>query len=430
MTASTMKRTFLKMMALGGTAAWLYPLPFAHAQLRVEISGVGANQIPIAIGQFWDDPAGDNQVSSIIKADLQRSGLFRLVSTNELVREAGSVDDAQWKALGADALVGGTLRRVDGRIEVRYRLRDTAKGTDLGASALTVNPQFIRLAAHRIADDIFEKLTGIRGPFATRIAYVAKSNGEYRLEVADSDGENAFTAFRDTEPVISPVWSPDGSKLAYVSFNTKKPVVYVQELATRRRIAVANFKGSNSAPAWSPDGRKLAIALSREGLTQVFTINADGSDLRRLTSSGAIDTEPCFSPDGQTIYFTSDRSGGPQIYRMSSDGGDVRRVTFNGSYNISPAISPDGKMLTYISRRDGRFQVYVLELATSQELRLSDGARDESPSFAPNGRYIMYASESGGRSNLAVVAVDGSTRYTLSARASAIREPAWGPFTK
>lgn len=433
MTASTMKRSFLKIMALSGAAACFYPLLSAHAQLRVEISGVGANQIPIAIGQFFDDPASDNQVTSIIKSDLQRSGLFRVIPSSDLTGESGSVDDARWKALGADAMLGGRLRRVDGRVEVRYRLRDTAKGADLAASALTVNPQFIRLAAHRIADDIFEKLTGIRGPFATRIAYVAKSGNEYRLEVADSDGENAFTAFRDTEPVISPAWSPDGSKLAYVSFNTKKPVVYVQELATRRRIAVANFKGSNSAPAWSPDGRRLAIALARDGLTQVYLINAEGGDLKQLTTaggSGAINTEPCFSPDGQFIYFTSDRGGGPQIYRMNVDGSDVRRITTAGSYNISPAISPDGKMLSYISRRDGQFQVYVLELATSQELRLSDGQLDESPSFAPNARYVMYASKSGGQGTLSVVAVDGSARYTLSAKAFAIREPAWGPFTK
>jgi TolB protein len=428
-----MKRSFLKLIALGGVALCFYLPLSAQAQLRVEISGVGANQIPIAIGQFFDDPASDNQITAIIKADLQRSGVFRVISSTDLIGESGTADDARWKTQGADALLGGKLRRVDGRLEIRYRLRDTAKGADLAASALTVNPQFIRLAAHRIADDIFEKMTGIRGPFATRIAYVAKSGAEYRLEVADSDGENAFAAFRDTEPVISPVWSPDGSKIAYVSFNTKKPVVYVQELATRRRIAVANFKGSNSAPAWSPDARKLAIALSTDGLTQIFLINADGSELRRLTSGGAvgaINTEPCFSPDGQSIYFTSDRGGSPQVYRMNTDGGDIRRVTFNGSYNISPAISPDGKMLSYISRRDGRFQVYVLDLASSQETRLSDGPRDESPSFAPNGRYIMYASESGGRGNLSVVTVDGSARYSLNAKASAIREPAWGPFTK
>lgn len=422
-----MKRTFLKLMSVACLSPWIP----ARAQLRVEISGVGANQIPIAVGQLWDDPAGENQVSAIIKADLQRSGVFRIIETTDLVRENSASNDAQWKSRGADALVGGSLRRTaDGRIEVNYRLRDTVKSTDISALTLTLQPQFIRLAAHRIADDIFEKMTGIRGAFATRVAYVARSGSEYRLEVADSDGENAFIALRSSEPIISPAWSPDGSRLAYVSFESKKPVVYVQDLASRRRAAVANFKGSNSAPAWSPDGRKLAIALSRDGLTQIYLMNADGNDIRRLTNTAGIDTEPCFSADGQSLYFTSDRSGGPQIFRMNLSGGDVRRVTFNGSYNISPAISPDGRMLAYISRREGSFQLHVLDLATSQELRLSDGPRDESPSFAPNGRYLMYASESNGRGTLSVVAVDGSTRYRLSAKASNIREPAWGPFAR
>lgn len=422
-----MKRTFLKLISI----ACLSPLLPARAQLRVEISGVGANRIPIAIGQFGDDPAGVNQVSAIIRADLERSGVFKIIGKGDPVRESGAVNDGLWKSLGADMLVGGSIRPLsDGRTEIRYRLRDTVKASDLSVLTLTAKPQFIRFAAHRIADDIFEKLTGLRGAFATRITYVSRSGLEYRLEVADSDGENPFIALRSSEPVISPCWSPDGGRVAYVSFENKKPVVYVQDLASNQRTAVANFKGSNSAPAWSPDGLRLAIALSREGITQVFIINADGTDLRRLTNSSAIDTEPCFSPDGRTIYFTSDRSGGPQIYRMNLDGGDVRRVTFNGNYNISPAVSPDGRMLAYVSRRDGRFQVYVLDLTTSQETRLSDGPRDESPSFAPNGRYIMYASDADGRGTLSVATVDGSARYSLSSRASSIREPAWGPLTR
>ncbi len=427
-----MKRTFLKLVAVATAAVLPLLAPVAtQAQLRVEIAGVGANQIPIAVAHFANEPVSEQSVNAIVRADLERSGVFRIVDTNDMLSERSPIDTAAWKARGADALAAGSVTKMaNGRIDVRYKLTDTVRGGELSALGLTVLDQFSRLAAHRIADDIFEKLTGVRGAFATRIAYVAKSGNEYRLEIADSDGENAFVALRSSEPIISPTWSPDGSKLAYVSFESKKPVVYVQELATRKRIAVANFKGSNSAPAWSPDGRRLAIALSRDGLTQIYVINADGSDLKRLTQSNSIDTEPCFSPDGQSIYFTSDRSGGPQVYRMNADGGELKRVTFNGSYNISPAISPDGKMLTYVSRREGRFQVYVLDLISNQETRLSDTARDESPSFAPNGRYIMYASEAGGRGSLTVVATDGSARYNLSAKASNVREPAWGPFTK
>ncbi len=428
-----MKRHFLKLIAVAAVAAvpLLAPLITAHAQLRVEIAGVGANQIPIAVAHFANEQAGEASIFSIVRADLERSGVFRLVDAPDVLSGKSVIDVANWKAKGADALAAGSVTAMaNNRINVRYKLTDTVRGTELSALGLTVLEQFSRLAAHRVADDIFEKLTGVRGAFATRIAYVAKSGAEYRLEVADSDGENAFVALRSTEPIISPTWSPDGSKLAYVSFESKKPVVYVQELASRKRLAVANFKGSNSAPAWSPDGRRLAIALSRDGLTQIYLINADGSELRRLTQSNGIDTEPSFSPDGQTIYFTSDRSGGPQVYRMSVDGGEARRVTFSGSYNISPALSPDGKMLAYVSRREGRFQVHVLDLTSNQETRLSDTARDESPSFAPNGRYIMYANDAGGRGSLSVVATDGSVRYSLSARTSNVREPAWGPFAK
>ncbi len=423
-----MKRSFLKLIALLSLAS---VLPLAQAQLKVDISGVGANQIPISIAGFVNESVSGQSVSSIIRADLERSGLFKLVDTQEAIAESAQVDLAAWKSKGADALVtGSVVKLADGRIELRYKLLDTVRGGSLTAQSLAVQPQFTRLGAHRVADEIFEKLTGIRGAFATRIAYVSRSSGEYRLEIADSDGENAFVALRSSEPIISPTWSPDGSKLAYVSFESKKPVVYVQELSTRKRVIAANFKGSNSAPAWSPDGRRLAIALSREGLTQIFSVNADGSDLKKLTHSNGIDTEPCYSPDGLAIYFTSDRSGGPQVYRMNADGGELRRVTYGGNYNISPAVSPDGRMLAYISRREGRFQLFVLDLATSQEMRLSDTAHDESPSFAPNSRYILYATESAGRGTLAVAAVDGSAKYTLSARGSNLREPAWGPFTK
>lgn len=423
-----MKKYFLQFIA--SSSLFLIGL-VAHAQLKIEVTGVGSDQIPIGVALFADDLMGDQSISAIVRADLARSGLFRIVDSNEVIADTAPLDSAAWKARGADAVVTGTVvKAADGRIEVRYRLRDVSKAGDVSQLDIKTQAQFSRMAAHRVADDVFTALSGVRGVFATRIAYVSKSGGEFRLEVTDSDGENQFVAFRSTEPIISPVWSPDGKKLAYVSFDSKKPIVYVQELETRRRIAVANYKGNNSAPAWSPDGKKLAIALSREALTQIYLINADGSEIKRLTKSNGIDTEPSFSPDGQTIYFTSDRGGNPQIYRMSVEGTDIRRVTFRSDYSISPSVSADGRLLTYISGRGKGYQLYLHDLTTGAERALSTASHDESPSFAPNGRYIVYSSNAGGRGALTVVSTDGTTRYSLSTKTSNIREPAWGPFTK
>lgn len=409
----------------------LFITSFAHAQLRVEIAGVGSNQIPVAIATFGDEDMAPHQVSAIIKADLLRSGYFKIIDTGSVLTENSAVNLPDWKARGADALVVGSVARLpDGRFDVKYRLFDTNKGSQLSSLALANQPQFIRVSAHKIADDIYEKLTGIRGAFATRVAYVTKSNKEFRLEIADSDGEGMQVALRSNEPIISPSWSPDGTKVAYVSFENKKPVVYIQDLVSRKRTVAANFKGSNSAPSWSPDGSRLAVALSRDGMTQVYVVSTDGSNPRRLSNSNGIDTEPQFSPDGQSIYFTSDRSGGPQIYKMSANGGEARRLTFNGPYNISPRISPDGKYLAYISRREGKFQLYTLDLTNGQEQRLSDTVKDESPSFSPNGKYIMYATESGRRGTLAIVSVDGQVKQRITTQAGDIREPTWGPFMK
>jgi len=421
------KTSFLRSFAILA----LFVTSLAHAQLRVEIAGVGANQIPVAIATFGDESLAPHQVSAIIKADLLRSGYFKVIDTGSVLTENSAVNLADWKSRGADALVVGSVQRLpDGRFDVKYRLFDTNKGTQLSSLALANQPQFIRVSAHKIADDIYEKLTGIRGVFATRVAYVTKSGKEFRLEIADSDGEGTQVALRSNEPIISPAWSPDGTKVAYVSFENKKPVVYIQDLVSRKRTVAANFKGSNSAPSWAPDGNRLAVALSRDGLTQVYVVNADGTNPRRLSNSNGIDTEPQFSADGQSIYFTSDRSGGPQIYKMSSNGGEARRVTFSGGYNISPRISPDGKFLAYISRREGKFQLFTLDLNNGQEQRLSDTVKDESPSFSPNGKYLMYATESGRRGTLAVVSVDGQVKQRLTTQAGDIREPTWGPFMK
>ncbi len=410
----------------------LLAAPRAHAQLSIEITGAGANRIPIAIVPFAGEAALPPGVTSIVRADLERSGLFRGIEVPTLIphpTEASTVDYAEWRARLADALVlGSVAARPDGRFEVRFRLYDVVKQTSLGGVAYTLAKDQVRATAHRISDYVYEKLTGQRGVFSTRIAYVVKRGNRYELQIADADGADEEAALASFEPIISPAWSPDGKRLAYVSFENKKPVVYVHSLIDGKRRVVANFKGSNSAPAWSPDGSKLAVSLSKDGGSQLFLINPDGSGVQRLTNSGAIDTEPRFSPDGQWIYFTSDRGGSPQIYRMPAAGGPAQRITFNGNYNVSPHISPDGKSLAYIARSDGKFQVTLLDLDSQQTQVLTDSDRDESPSFAPNGRMILYATIVGGRGILSAVSVDGAVRQRLTVTDGDVREPAWGPF--
>lgn len=403
----------------------------ANAQLRFEISGVGSTQIPVAVAGFANEGIAPAQVSAIIRSDLERSGVFNVIDVGRPISDASAVDYNEWRGKGARALVTGSVAQTaDGRYNIRYKLLDAVNGGELSSLAQSTLPRFTRPAAHKIADDIYEKLTGVRGVFATRIAYVNENRAarSWRLEIADADGEGVQVAVTSRAPIISPSWSPDGTKVAYVSFEQQKPVIYVQDLVTGQRRVVVNQKGSNSAPAWSPDGSKLAVALSRDGHTQVYTVNADGSGLRRLSNSAGIDTEPQFSADGQWIYFTSDRSGGPQIYRMPSAGGVATRVTFTGGYNISPRISADGRSLAWISSREGGFALYAMDLASGQELRLADNASE--PSFAPNGKYIMYATDAGGRKSLAVVSVDGRVKQRLTTNAGTIREPNWGPFMK
>ncbi len=413
----------------------LAPLPLtSRAQLRVEITGVGSQQFPISIANFArNGQPATVEIEGVIRADLARSGLFRIVDAGgQAIPENANVNLSEWKGRGADALVVGSMARLaDGRFDVRYRLLDTVKQAQLDGVSYVSTATDLRLTAHRIADRIYEKITGERGVFATRIAYVVQTSPKsWELHIADADGANPQAALRSREPIISPAWSPDGTRLAYVSFESGKPVVYVHSVATGERRAVANFRGSNSAPAWAPDGRSMAVTLTREGNSQVFLMNADGSNVRRLTTSSGIDTEPAFSADGAAIYFTSDRGGGPQIYRMPASGGGAQRVTFNGDYNISARVSPDGKQLAYIGRRGGRFQVYVLDLASGQEVPVTDTSSDESPSFAPNGRLLLYATVVNGRGILASASTDGRVRTRLSGPSGDIREPTWGPFMK
>ena len=422
----------IPLRAACAAALWLY-CALAGAQLRVEITGVGSNQVPIAVAAFQSYDEVPQQVDAIIRADLQRCGLFRLIEPGSAaLSETAAVNFADWRGRSADALVVGSVARLaDGRYDIRFRLYDTVKQTQLDALSFVSAASELRLNAHRIADRVYEKLTGERGVFATRIAYVVQlAKTSFELHIADADGANAQPALRSREPIMSPAWSADGTRLAYVSFETGKPVVYVHTIATGERRAVANFRGSNSAPAWAPDGKSLAVVLTRDGNSQIFAINADGSNPRRLTRSTAIDTEPVFSADGQSIYFTSDRGGGPQIYRMNPDGSNVQRVTFSGDYCVSPRLSADGRLLAYVARRGGRFQVHSLDLTTNQEMALTDTAMDESPSFAPNGRMLLYATEVNGRGILATTSTDARVRARLSGPSGDVREPTWGPFIK
>ena len=402
----------------------------AQAQLSIEISGAGANRIPVAIADFTGDATASRIITSTVRSDLERSGLFKLIDpANAVLDENTPINYADWKGRGADSLAAGRLaQNPDGRMEARFRVYDTQKGVTLGGAVYVTSNQQLRAAGHRIADYIYEKLTGEKGIFSTRIAYVVKSRGQFLLQIADADGQGAATALTSSEPIISPAWSPDGGRLAYVSFEKKKPVIYVHSLASGQRQIVANFKGSNSAPAWSPDGRRLAVVLSKDGNSQIYAVNADGSGVQRLSQSGGIDTEPRYSPDGGTIYFTSDRGGSPQIYQIGANGGEARRVSFEGSYNVSPRPSPDGKSLAFISRREGRFQLAVMDLASRQVQVLTDSYKDESPSFAPNSRMILIATEVGGRGVLSAVSSDGRIKQRLSVAAGDVREPAWGPF--
>ncbi|GAB3630338.1 Tol-Pal system beta propeller repeat protein TolB [Pandoraea terrae] len=416
-------------------ATWLTAATctIAHAQLTVDITGVGSNRYPIAVANFKDAGSAPTSVADVVRSDLTNSGRFNQVDVGgATVGEVDSVDLGAWRAKGANAFVAGSVTKLaNGTFDVRFRLYDAANQQNLGGLSITSSGDNLRLTGHKIADYIYQKLLGDRGVFATRLSYVVRNGSTYQLQISDSDGQDARIALNSREPIISPAWSPDGSKVAYVSFEKRKPIIYIHDLPTGKRAVLANEKGNNSAPSWSPDGHVVAVALSRDGNTQIYSVNAQGGNLKRLSRSNAIDTEPQYSPDGKWIYFTSDRGGGPQIYRMPAGGeseGSAQRVTFKGSYNVSPRISPDGKTLAYIARQGGAFKLTTQDLSTGDVTALTDTAHDESPSFAANGKYLLYATQANGRKVLAAVSVDGRTRQILSVRGGEVREPSWGPF--
>ncbi|MEO8008289.1 MAG: Tol-Pal system beta propeller repeat protein TolB, partial [Betaproteobacteria bacterium] len=367
------------------------------APLAIEIIGGGANQIPITVLQFAGEDRFAQRVSQIISADLQRSGLFKLGSIGSvrpLPSDPSEINYRYWKNEGTETMVIGSVSE----------MMDIGRQSQALGFSYTITVPQLRMTAHKIADMIYEKLTGDAGVFATKICYVTKNENRFELQVADADGFNSDFILAHREPIISPQWSPDGTRIAYVSFERRKPIVFVHNLLDGTRTVLANFEGSNSAPSWTPDGKKLAIVLTKDGTSNLYLIAADGSGLVRLTRNQAIDTEPSFSPDGKTILFTSDRAGSPQIYRMRADGqGEAERLTYEGTYNVTPRYSPDGKSFIFIHRNEGRFNVAMQEIASRQMQILTAGGLDQSPTFAPNGRMILYASETKGRGILAAV---------------------------
>lgn len=402
----------------------------AHAALNIEITGAGEHQIPVSIVPFAGEEKLSQSINSIVSADLARSGLFRLVDpAGKRPHEPGEVSYTDWA--GVDALaIGSAETQLNGRVVVKFRLLDVVRQTELTGQAVSASSDQIRAIAHRVADMIFEKLTGDPGVFSTRITYVNRQGKSNRLVVADSDGYNEQTVLSLNESIMSPAWSPDGGHIAYVTFEHGHAVVFVQSLLTNQRKLVADFPGSNSAPAWSPDGRQLALVLTRDGSSQIYLVRPDGSDLHRITFSGAIDTEPSFSPDGQDLIFDSDRGGSVQIYRIPVEGGPAERLTFEGSNNFSPRYSPDGKSFVFSSWANGRFNIATEDFQTQQIQVLTDGGWEKKPSFAPNGKLILFATEAQGRGILATVSSDGRVKQKMFPQAGDIRDPMWGPFQK
>ena len=413
----------------------------ANADLVIDVQGV-SQPTPVAIVPFgWegDSPTVPLDVATVIKNDLRRSGRFAPTDENDMLQkptDGADVDFSDWSILGVEAVVVGKIIQTgENTYTLQFQLFDTFRRKQLVGFRMPASRGTMRNSAHRAADMIYEKLTGIKGVFGTKVAYVTAEDQPdgrlFSLVVSDQDGENEYTIMESKDPIMSPAWSPDSRQLAYVSFEGSKSSIFVQTLRSGNRFQVSDKPGINGAPAFSPDGRKLVITLGGvEGNPDIYVLDIRTRQTKRLTTHRAIDTEGTWSPDGEYIYFTSDRAGGPQVYRISANGGTPERITFEGSYNARPRLSPDGTRLAMVHNDRGRYRIAVMNIERRDLLVLSTGRQDESPSFAPNSDSLIYATRQGGDGVLETVSADGLIRQKMASGQGDVREPVWSPFPR
>lgn len=429
----------------GAVVTWLLALVVmigsspASAELLIRITEGADSAIPVAVVPFSESgamPSGD-KISSIVQNDLTMTGEFRPLPAEKMLSLPAKGDEVyfrDWRMLGQRYVLVGQLTRRGDKVEARYELFDVNREERIMGATASSSVNNTRSLAHHISDRVYEAITGVPGAFSTKLAYVTleRSGGEplYRLQVSDVDGKRARIRLESDEPILSPAWSPDAKKLAYVSFETGKPAIYIHELSTGDRTRVADYRGLNSAPAWSDDGRSLLVTLSKDGNAEIYKLDIQSRSLKRLTNHWAIDTEPMWDHTGDGFYFTSDRSGGPQIYHKASESAEPRRITFGSRYNARPRPDNEGKYVYYVHQRNNSFHIARTNLKTEEETILTRTESDESPSLAPNGRMLIYATKQGGNSVLTVIAADGGAAYSLPASKGDVREPAWSPIVR
>ncbi|MEQ9463993.1 MAG: Tol-Pal system beta propeller repeat protein TolB [Haliea sp.] len=411
----------------------------ARAQLVIEITQGMDNPTAIAVVPFaWQGSgAQPEDAAKVIEADLARSGQFEPVSRGDMLARPTTQQEVfyrDWRAINSEYVLIGRVS-VSNQVQMRieYELFDVNRQARVLHGYEEGHVNEVRMLSHRVADEVYETLTGIPGAFATRLLYVSATRNPagkdyYRLTLADSDGARPIVLLESREPIMAPTWSPDGKHIAYVSFETSRPAIYRQELASGAREQLTNFRGLNGAPAWSPDGNSMAMVLSKDGNPDIYVMDLRSKQLTQITRHYAIDTEPTWMPDGRSLLFTSDRGGRPQIYRYDLRTGATDRVTFEGTYNARARMAQDGRNMVMVHQSGGRFHIALHDMVTNRLQVLTSTELDESPSIAPNGSMVLYGTKSGDRGILAAVSVDGGVKFRLPAREGDVREPAWSPY--